>query len=226
MNTPKLSIIIPALNECACIIDTLLKLQRSRQRGHEVILIDGGSDDATPSAAEPFVDRIYYTCASRARQMNLGASHSTGEMLLFLHADTRVPDDIDRLISGAIGGRSGWGRFDISLSGANPLLRIIEAGMNLRSRLTGIATGDQGLFVSRDWFDSVEGFPDQPLMEDIALSRSLKRLAPPVCLEQRLITSSRRWERYGVVRTMVKMWYLRAAYYFGVPAERLVKQYD
>jgi len=98
--------------------------------------------------------------------------------------------------------------------------------MNLRSRLTGIATGDQGLFVSRDWFDSVEGFPDQPLMEDIALSRSLKRLAPPVCLEQRLITSSRRWERYGVVRTMVKMWYLRAAYYFGVPAERLVKQYD
>ena len=226
MNTRKLSIIIPALNERACIIDTLLKLQRARQRGHEVILIDGGSDDATPSVAEPFVDRIYYTCASRARQMNLGASHSTGEMLLFLHADTRVPDDIDRIINRAIGGRSGWGRFDISLSGANPMLRMIEAGMNLRSRLTGIATGDQGLFVSRDWFDSVEGFPNQPLMEDIALSRSLKHLAPPVCLKQRLITSSRRWERYGVVRTMVKMWYLRAAYYFGVSAERLVKQYD
>lgn len=222
----KLSVIIPVLNERDCIVDTLLKLQRLRQRGHEVILVDGGSDDATPAVAEPFTDRIYYAGAGRAGQMNLGASHSTGELLFFLHADTCVPDDVDRLIGGAIGSQPGWGHFEISLSGAHPLLRIIEVGMNLRSRLTGIATGDQGLFVTRDWFASVGGFPDQPLMEDITLSRSLKCLAPPVCIRRRLITSSRRWERYGIARTVVKMWYLRAAYYFGVPAEWLVKQYD
>lgn len=226
MKFRKLSIIIPALNERACIVDTLLKLQPLRQRGHELILVDGGSDDATPDAAGPFVDRVYCTGAGRARQMNLGASHSEGEILFFLHADTCVPCDVDRLIINAIGSQSGWGHFDIALSGRHPLLRIIEVGMNLRARLTGIATGDQGLFVSRDWFCSVDGFPNQPLMEDITLSQSLKRFAPPVCLNHRLTTSSRRWERYGVVRTMLKMWYLRAAYYLGVPAERLVKQYD
>lgn len=226
MTQRKISIIIPALNERACIVDTLLKLQQPRQRGHEVILVDGGSSDMTPAAAGPYVDRIYSTDAGRARQMNLGASCSTGEILFFLHADTYVPDNVDILIGDAIGNQSGWGHFDISLAGSHPLLRMVEVGMNLRSRLTGIATGDQGLFVSRDWFSLVQGFPSQPLMEDIALSRSLKRLAPPACMHHRLITSSRRWERHGVLRTVLKMWYLRAAYYFGVPAESLVKQYE
>lgn len=226
MGQRKISIIVPALNERACIVDTLTKLQGTRQRGHEVILVDGGSQDRTAEGAEPFVDRIYYSTAGRARQMNLGARHSSGEILLFLHADTHVPDGVDRLITDAMGSRAGWGRFDVTLSGSHPMLRIVEAGMNLRSRLTGIATGDQGLFVTRDWFYSSGGFPEQPLMEDIALSRSLKRIAPPVCLENRLITSSRRWERNGVLLTVIKMWYLRAAYYFGVSAEKLVKQYE
>ena len=225
MNSRKISVIVPVLNERACIVDTLLKLQPLRCRGHEVILVDGGSIDATPKIAEPFVDQVFCTVAGRARQMNLGARHSNGEILFFLHADTGVPDNVDRLINSAMGDQSAWGRFSITLSGAHPLLRIIEVGMNLRSRFTGIATGDQGLFISRDWFVSIGGFPDQPLMEDIAFSRSLKSLASPLCLTHRLITSSRRWERYGVVRTMIKMWYLRAAYYFGVPARQLVKQY-
>lgn len=226
MNSRKISVIIPVLNEHACIVDTLLKLQPVRCRGHEVILVDGGSSDATPIIARPFVDQVYCSTAGRARQMNLGARHSSGEILFFLHADTCVPDNVDRLINIAIGNHSGWGRFNIALTGSHPLLRIIEIGMNLRSSFTGIATGDQGLFISRDWFVSIGGFPDQPLMEDIAFSRSLKSLAPPVCLTHRLITSSRRWERYGIVRTMVKMWCLRAAYYLGVPARHLDKQYE
>jgi rSAM/selenodomain-associated transferase 2 len=226
MGERKISVIIPALNERACIVDTLARLQGLRQRGHEVILVDGGSTDSTATAAEPLVDRICYSSAGRARQMNLGACSSRGEILFFLHADTCVPVNVDRLICDALGNRPGWGRFDVSLSGTHPLLRMVEAGMNLRSRVTGIATGDQGVFVSRDWFNISRGFPVQPLMEDIALSRSLKQLAPPVCLNHRLITSSRRWERHGVVRTVMKMWYLRAAYYFGVPTERLARQYE
>lgn len=226
MKLCKISVIVPVLNERTCIVDTLLKLQPLRHRGHEVILVDGGSCDATPVVARPFVDQIHCTEAGRARQMNLGARHSSGEILFFLHADTRVPDNVDRLINNAMNHQSGWGRFNITLAGTHPLLRLIEVGMNLRSSITGITTGDQGLFISRDWFVSIGGFPDQPLMEDIAFSRSLKPLAAPICLTHRLVTSSRRWEHYGVVRTVFRMWYLRTAYYFGVPARQLAKQYD
>ena len=223
----KLSVIVPTLNESACIADTLLHLQQLRQRGHEVIVVDGGSDDDTVAAAEPFADRVCHAGPGRALQMNFGASRSTGNILFFLHADTCVPPEVDKLITTAVGSRSGWGYFNVALSGAHPLLRVIEHGMNLRSRLTGIATGDQGMFVSRDHFSTVGGFPDQPLMEDITLSEALGNLSPPVCIAgRRLVTSSRRWERYGIVRTMVKMWYLRAAYYFGISAEQLARQYD
>ncbi len=225
MNPRKISIIIPVLNEHACIVDTLLKLQPLRRRGHEIILVDGGSSDASVVMAEAFVDKLFCTEAGRARQMNLGACHSSGDILFFLHADTCVPDNVDRLIHSAIGNQSGWGHFNITLAGAHPLMRIIEVAMNLRSRVTGIATGDQGLFISRDWFTSIGGFPDQPLMEDIEFSRSLKALAPPLCLTHRLITSGRRWERCGVSRTLLRMWCLRAAYFLGVPARQLVKQY-
>jgi hypothetical protein len=147
-------------------------------------------------------------------------------MLLFLHADTLAPADFDLHITGALRERPGWGRFDVRLSGRHPLLRVIERLMNLRSRVSGIATGDQGLFVSRDRFRELGGYPDLPLMEDVALSRLLKRWRRPCCLKARLLTSSRRWETRGVVRTVLRMWWLRAAFFLGVPAARLVGQYD
>lgn len=227
MSLRKLSVVIPTLNESACIADTLSRLQQLRRRGHEVIIVDGGSDDSTVAVAEPLVDKVYSTEAGRALQMNLGAGRSTGDILFFLHADTCVPAEVDKLINRAVGNRAGWGYFNVSLSGSHPLLRLVESGMNLRSRLTGIATGDQGMFVSRDLFSDVGGFPDQPLMEDITLSAALKHFSPPVCIAgRRLVTSSRRWEHHGIVRTVVKMWYLRAAYFLGAPAERLARQYD
>ncbi len=162
----------------------------------------------------------------RAAQMNRGAAIAHGEILLFLHVDTRLPPNADRLITAALDGAGHrWGRFDVRLSGHHPLLRIVEGLMNLRSRLSGISTGDQAIFVRRADFESVGGFPDIALMEDIALSRRLKRLARPCCLRQRLVTSSRRWEANGIVRTIALMWWLRLAYFLGADPARLRKRY-
>ena len=222
----RLSIIIPALNECAAIGPTLACLQAARGRGHEVILVDGGSSDGTPARCTGQVDRLLFSARGRARQMNTGAALAQGDVLLFLHADTLAPDDVDRLIAAALAQEPGWGHFDVRLSGRQPLLRLVERLMNLRARLSGIATGDQGLFVPRDWFMSLGGFPDQPLMEDIVFSKRLKHLGRPHCLKHRLLTSSRRWESHGVVRTVIKMWWLRAAFFVGVPASRLARLYD
>mgnify|MGYP002713254024 CR=1 FL=1 len=221
----RLSVVLPVLNEAGCLADTLACLQPLRQRGHQVILADGGSDDDSVRIATPLVDDVLTGPAGRGRQMNQGAGRADGDVLLFLHADTRVPAHVDRVILTALGSCSGWGRFDIGLSGSHPLLRLVELSMNLRSRLTRIATGDQGLFVSRDLFERCGGFSEQPLMEDIDLSRALKRLSRPLCLPQRLVTSSRRWEQRGMLRTVMLMWYLRAAYFLGVPAERLARRY-
>jgi rSAM/selenodomain-associated transferase 2 len=222
---PSLSIIIPALNEQTCLGDTLTILQAARHRGHELIVVDGGSDDHTLQVCSDLVDQCLQSKRGRAIQMNTGVSAASADTLLFLHADTRPPENIDRLIVAALAGQPGWGRFDIRLSGRQPLLRLVERLMNLRSRLSGIATGDQGLFVSRAWFERVGGFPDIALMEDIVLSKRLKRLARPHCLKARLVTSSRRWEQRGVIRTVLKMWWLRAAFFCGVPAHYLAKQY-
>lgn len=220
-----LAIIIPVLNEQSCLGITLRALQAVRRRGHELIVVDGGSDDDTPRLCGALVDQCLHSERGRAVQMNAGARAASADTLLFLHADTLPPENIDRLISVALGGQPGWGRFDIRLSGRQPLLRLVERLMNLRSRLSGIATGDQGLFVSRVWFERVGGYPDIALMEDIVLSKRLKRLARPHCLSVRLITSSRRWEQQGVIRTVLKMWWLRAAFFCGVPAHHLAKQY-
>lgn len=222
----KLSVIVPVLNEAGCLPDTLARLQPMRRRGHQVILADGGSDDGSIRLAAPLVDDVVIGPAGRGRQMNQGASRADGDILLFLHSDTRAPVVVDRVVLTALGSSSGWGRFDIGLSGSHPLLRLVEFSMNLRSRLTRIATGDQGLFVSRDLFERCGGFSEQPLMEDIDLSRALKRLSRPLCLSQRLVTSSRRWEQRGILRTVTMMWYLRAAYFFGVPAEHLARRYN
>ena len=223
----RLSVIVPALNEGGTIAATLARLQPLRARGHEVLVVDGGSRDDTRERAAALADRVLQAPRGRARQMNAGAAQAGGDLLWFLHADTLAPVDADRLLADAVAGRrAAWGRFDVRLSGRHPLLRLVGRLMNLRSRLTGIATGDQGLFVSRELFGRVGGFPDLPLMEDVELSRRLRRELRPLCLRQRLVTSSRRWEQRGVLRTVLLMWYLRAAWALGVPARRLAARYE
>ena len=222
----QLSIIIPALNEAGGIETMLTQLQALRAQGHEVILVDGGSVDATVALATPLADCTLSATRGRAAQMNAGAAVARAEVLWFLHADTQITMHSAHCIIRALRAGEGWGRFDIRLSGTQPLLRVVESLINWRSRLSGIATGDQGLFVSRALFEQVGGFPDLPLMEDVELSKRLKRIAPPHCLREVVQTSSRRWEQRGVMRTILLMWSLRLAHYFGVPAERLASHYD
>lgn len=221
----RLSIILPVLNEAVGIAACLQSLQALRARGAALIVVDGGSRDGTPTRARPLADHVLTSPSGRARQMNAGAAVARGEVLWFLHADSAIPADADRLILDALADERLWGRFDVCLSGTARALRIIEWSMNRRSRLTGIATGDQGIFVRREAFERVGGYPDIPLMEDIALSKALKRLSRPVCLRQCLVTSSRRWERDGVWRTVFLMWRLRLAYWLGADPARLARRY-
>ena len=221
-----LSIIVPTLNEAAGIVAHLAPLQPWRRRGAEVIVVDGGSSDDTLALAAPWIDVVASTHRGRATQMNAGALLAGGDVLLFLHADTRLPAAADLLVARTCGdeGRA-WGRFDIAIEAPHPLLRIVAWSMNWRSRLTGIATGDQVMFVRRRDFERVGGFPEMPVMEDIALSRKLKSIARPRCLRERAVTSGRRWERHGVLRTIVLMWRLRAGYWLGVDPGRLARAY-
>jgi rSAM/selenodomain-associated transferase 2/rSAM/selenodomain-associated transferase 1 len=223
----RVSIVIPALDEARAIVGTLAALQPSRAAGHEVIVVDGGSVDATVALAAPLADRVSSAARGRARQMNAGAAAATGDILLFLHADSRLPaDGVATLLREM--GRSGrrWGRFDVAIAGRARALRCVEALMNLRSRATGIATGDQAIFVERALFREIGGYPDQPLMEDIELSRRLKRAAgSPLCLRQRVVTSARRWERHGPWRTVIAMWRWRFAYWRGARPADLAAEY-
>jgi rSAM/selenodomain-associated transferase 2 len=222
----RLSIIIPVLDEEAEIAHVLAALAPLRSRGVETIVVDGGSRDRTVALAAPLADRVITAPRGRAVQMNAGAVAATGDVLLFLHADTRLPAEADRLVLDGLA-RSGrqWGRFDVRISGRHPLLRVVAALMNIRSRLTGIATGDQAMFVRRDLFERVGGFPAIPLMEDVAFSRAAKRVGEPLCLSPRAITSGRRWEQRGVMRTILLMWRLRLAYSLGAAPARLAHLY-
>jgi len=223
---PKLSIVIPTLDEAAGIVAQLQLLQPLRARGHEVIVVDGGSRDGTAGLARPLADRVLDAPRGRAVQMNAGARLATGDILLFLHADTRLPERADTLVFDALAGPDGgWGRFDVRICGQHPLLPVVAAAMNLRSRLTGIATGDQAIFVRRTLFEALGGFPEIALMEDIALSRSLRARSRPVCLRSRVFTSGRRWEKHGVLRTIFTMWRLRLAYFLGAAPARLARDY-
>jgi len=223
----KISIIIPVRNEAENIGRLLNALQSYRDRGHELIVVDGESDDETVQIAEPLTDKLCQTVAGRSHQMNAGAAEASGDMLWFLHADSQVPEKSDELIINALTNEvSIWGRFDVRLSGQYQSLRVVETMMNLRSRITGIATGDQAIFVSKDLFEKVGGFPDQSLMEDVEISKKLKKYQLPVTVREKLVTSSRRWEEKGVVKTVLLMWMLRAAYFFGVPADKLALRYD
>lgn len=221
-----LSIIIPALDEAEHIVATLDSLQPLRRRGVEIIVADGGSSDNTANLARERADQVLNVPAGRARQMNAGAAAARGEILCFVHADSRMPEGADGLIvDGLSRSRRSWGRFDVSIAGTHPMLRVIAQLMNWRSRLTGIATGDQGLFLTRSLFEAAGRFPEIALMEDIALTRQLKRYSPPLCIAHRLTTSGRRWEKHGVWRTMLLMWRLRLAYFFGADPDRLARQY-
>jgi rSAM/selenodomain-associated transferase 2 len=218
----KLSVIVPCLDEAERIGGCLAALAPLRGRGHEVIVVDGGSRDGTPAAARGLCDRFLVAPRGRARQMNAGARAATGEALLFLHADTRLPAAAEREVLQALASRQ-WGRFDVTIEGAHPLLKVVACAMNVRSRLSGIATGDQSIFVRRDAFD---GFPEIALMEDVAFSRVMRRRhGRPACLRARVATSGRRWETRGVLRTVVLMWQLRLLYFLGASPERLAERY-
>jgi rSAM/selenodomain-associated transferase 2 len=222
---PMLSFIIQCLNEAAEIGTTLVALEPLRKRGAEVIVVDGGSTDATVTLARTHTDRVVHASRGRARQMNAGAAHARGEVLVFVHADTILPEHADELIRNALhtSGRR-WGRFDVTIRGGHPLFCLIAASMNLRSRYTCIATGDQAMFVTRELFDAAKGFPEIALMEDVALSTALKRIGPPVCLRERVSTSGRRWQKHGLVRTVLLMWRLRLAYWCGADPNALAER--
>ncbi|MFT5533423.1 MAG: rSAM/selenodomain-associated transferase 2 [Burkholderiaceae bacterium] len=219
-----LSIIVPALNEADQIVAVLARLTPLRQAGVQVILADGGSADQTVALSLPLVDLVVQAPRGRALQMNAGAARANADALLFLHADTVLPEQADQLIAAALRDRV-WGRFDITLDGTHRMLPVIAAMMNWRSRLSGIATGDQALFVRRDVFEQLAGYAPIALMEDLDLSRRLKKISSPACLHERVISSGRRWEKHGVWRTIVLMWRLRLAYFCGADPRALAIAY-
>jgi rSAM/selenodomain-associated transferase 2 len=221
----RLSIVMPVLNEAADIAAALERLSPLRRDGVEVIVADGGSSDNTRSLAAPLCDRVIDAPRGRAAQMNAGAAAATGDVLLFLHADTQLPDGAPRLIrDGLADGAHVWGRFDVRIDGPYALA-IVATMMNGRSRLTGIATGDQAMFVTRAAFERAGRFPQIALMEDIALSARLKKLSRPLCLAARAVTSGRRWQRHGVLRTILLMWRLRFDYWRGADPQDLARRY-
>ena len=223
---PKLSIIVPVLDEARGIVPALNALAPFRARGAEAIVVDGGSADDTMALATPLADRVIAAPRGRAAQMNAGAAIATGDLLLFLHADTTLPEHADGLLLGALSDPAWqWGRFDVRIEGRSPLLRVVAGFMNWRSQITGIATGDQAMFARRAAFDAAAGFPEIPLMEDIALSKKLKRLSRPLCLAARVVTSGRRFDQAGVVRTVLLMGRLRLAYFLGAEPAALARRY-
>ena len=223
--TNRLSIIVPVLDEASGIAASLAALLPLRARGHELIMVDGGSTDDTLALCAGRADAVLEAPRGRARQMNAGAAQARGDVLLFLHADITLPDQADACIDRALAGGAQWGRFDVNIEGVTAMFPLIAALMNARSRWSGIATGDQAMFVRRELFQRVGGFPDQPLMEDVELSRRLRGAAKPRCLHERVLTSGRRWERGGVWPTIVLMWQLRWRYWRGASPETLARAY-
>lgn len=221
----KVSIIIPVLNEAELIAETLTRLAPCRNQGHELIVVDGGSSDETVSVVQPYADKVLCSSRGRARQMNHGIAVASGDILLFLHADTLMAHQALTQVINAIENGYFWGRFNVRLSGKHLMFRIIERMMNLRSRLTGVATGDQAIFVSKECIDIVGDYPQIALMEDVLFSKRLRNLGWPACISQPVVTSSRRWEEHGVLRTLLLMWRLRLLFVLGVSADKLAQQY-
>jgi rSAM/selenodomain-associated transferase 2 len=218
-----LSIVMPVVNEAANLEAALKALLKFRARGVEIVVVDGHSSDGTADLAHGYADRVVRAARGRAVQMNAGAAIASGDVLLFLHADTQLPANADRLVLDGLAqtGRI-WGRFNVRFDKG---LRLVAWAMNLRSRLTGIATGDQAMFVTRAAFEQAGQFPAIALMEDIALSAKLKRLGPPLCLNARVTTSGQRWRKHGTLRTVLLMWSLRLRYYLGADPAKLARAY-
>lgn len=223
----RISVIIPVLNDAERLEAQRSWLDAVPAQGHEIVIVDGGSCDHSRKIAAEITARALDCDRGRALQMNAGAEAARGDLLLFLHADTRLGAHALESLLGQVRecGDEFWGRFDVRLDGEHWLYRVIETMMNLRSRLTGIATGDQAMFVSRALFHRVGGFPRIPLMEDVALSKRLRRCAAPVCLRQRAVASTRRWARHGILETTLLMWRLRLSYFFGADPARLARIY-
>jgi len=221
----KLSIVMPVLDEVAEIETALSALAPYRRRGVEVIVVDGGSSDGTPERARVLADRVIVAPRGRSLQMNVGGAAARGDVLLFLHADTQLPENADGLVLDGLA-RSGraWGRFDVRFDGGG-LLRVVAIMMNWRSRLTGIATGDQAMFMTRAAFDKAGGFPQIALMEDVALSVRLKRFGRPCALRARVTTSARRWRKHGTMRIVLLMWRLRLRFFLGADPAKLARAY-
>ncbi len=221
----KLAIVVPVLNEAITLAARLQALAPLRARGAELLVVDGGSSDGTEAIAQALADRVLRAPRGRASQLNAGAAASHADVLLFLHADTQLPADADRWIEQALQQRHRWGRFDVRIEGRHALMPMVAWFMNRRSRFSGIATGDQALFVQRRLFESVGGFAALPLMEDIDLSQRLKAIEAPACLRERVTTSGRRWDQHGFWRTVLLMWRLRAANALGTDANTLALRY-
>ena len=224
-----ISIVIPTLNESSGLQILLNRLALLTERWprdkFEIVLVDGGSTDGTRSLALSRVDLLIRSQSGRARQQNAGAAVARHDLLFFLHADSTLPQDFLEQLDVACAKGGLWGRFDVGFDSQLRRYRLLAWLMNWRSRLTGICTGDQGLFISRDLFVQVGGFADIPLMEDIEICRRLRRYGAPVCIPSVLITSSRRWHTNGFVRTVLLMWSLRWRYFFGATPEQLVERY-
>ena len=222
----KLSIIIPMLNEARQLPELFAHLLPLKLSDYEIIFVDGGSNDGSEKLAKEAGFEVVGSASGRARQMNAGAALASSDILLFLHADTRLPESaVHHVVNALADERHCWGRFDVCITGRHFMLRVIGCMMNWRSRLTGIATGDQAIFVQRGAFEKLHGFPNQPLMEDLELCKRLKELSRPACLLQCVTTSGRRWETRGVWRTILLMWRLRWQYWLGRDAAELARLY-
>ncbi len=220
--SPSVSVVIPTLDDAEPLAELLGEIAGAV--GFEVVVVDGGSHDGTKVVCERHGARVVRSEPHRGRQMQRGAELARGDLIWFLHADSRVePVLLDALRNAAES--VVWGRFDVRLSNPSPVFEVIAWCMNQRSFLTGICTGDQGIFVSRQLLDAVDGMPDQPLLEDVEFSKRLRRLKRPKCMRERLVASSRRWEREGVVWTTLLMWSIRVRYFLGARPEDLHASY-
>ena len=225
----RVSIIIPVLNEESAMREKLPAMQWVRESGHELVVVDGGSIDDSFGLAQQYSDTVITSSQGRAAQMNAGASIASGDVLLFLHVDTDLPTNgINNILTCCSNdkGEQTWGRFNVRLSGGHFMFRIIETMMNLRSRISGIATGDQAIFITKDLFEKIGGFKEIPLMEDVEISQRLKKKSRPVCIRSHVTTSSRRWETSGIYHTIFLMWRLRLSYWLGADPLRLAKRYN
>ncbi len=221
MHNPNISVVVPVLNEASTLPGQIRHL-RAVLPAAELIVVDGGSDDDSASAAAA-ADLVLTAAPGRAVQMNAGAAAAQGDWLLFVHADTRLPEHIAEVLCSARAYR--WGFFALRLDDPHPLLRLVGAMASLRSRLTGIATGDQCQFVERSLFENVGGFAPIPLMEDIELSTRLRKRHTPLVVRAPAISSARRWRQHGILRTIALMWWLRLRYFCGAAPDALHRRY-